>query len=207
MKNIFDQYAPEYDEWYSRHAVTYQSEIAALEKVIPLFKKGIEIGAGTGRFSTPFNITIGVEPAANMAKIAEEKGITVINAVAENLPLHDESFDFVLMVTTVCFLPNVPEAFAEAYRILKKQGKIILGIIDKNSPIGIKYERIKNENKFYKNAHFYSTEEITALLKNSGFSKFNYWQTLFDSNSSSVETPQPGHGKGSFVVIEATKGL
>ncbi len=207
MENVFEDNALEYDEWYERHSTIYQSEIAALRKAIPANKKGIEIGTGTGRFSTPFSIAIGVEPSANMAKLAEEKGITVINAVAENLPFHNESFDFVLMVTTVCFLSDIPKAFNEAFRILKDQGKIILGIIDKNSALGKEYERMKNENKYFVNAHFHSTEEITALLKGEGFIKFDYWQTLINLQKNSVEEPQHNYGKGSFVVIQATKEI
>lgn len=33
-------------------------------------------------------------------------GINVIEAVAENLPFSDEEFDFVLMITAVCFFDN-----------------------------------------------------------------------------------------------------
>lgn len=205
MENVFDNNAKEYDDWYERHSTIYQSEISAIKKAIPVNKKGIEIGVGTGRFSTPFRIFIGVEPSANMAKLAEERGITVVNAVAENLPFHNESFDFVLTVTTVCFLSDIPKSLNETYRILKDQGKIILGIIDKNSPLGKQYEKMKIENKFYADAHFHSTEEITALLKDAGFSKFNYWQTLEHSESNTVEEPQHGYGKGGFVVIEAIK--
>jgi len=39
-----------------------------------------------------------------MARIAERRGITVYRAYAENLPIDNATFDFVLMVTTVCFL-------------------------------------------------------------------------------------------------------
>lgn len=205
--NVFDEYTGEYDLWYEKHNDKYQSEIIALKKLIPLGKKGIEIGVGTGRFSIPFGIRIGVEPTANMAKFAEERGITVINGVAESLPFHNQSFDYVLMVTTVCFLSDIPKAFLEAYRILKDNGKIILGIIDKNSPLGKEYEKIKMDNKFYSEAHFLSTEELTELLKNAGFVKFDYWQTLFNTSENTIEDPKHGYGQGSFVVIQATKEI
>lgn len=205
--NAFDENTVEYDEWYNRHKGKYQSEILALKKLIPEGKKGIEIGVGTGRFSLPFAIKIGVEPSENMAKVAEERGITVINGVAENLPFHYESFDFVLMVTTVCFLSDIPNAFKEAYRILKDNGKIILGIIDKNSPLGKEYEKIKTQNKFYSDAHFHTTEKITELLKQAGFIKFDYWQTIENAEGDVIEDPKHGYGRGSFVVIQGTKEI
>ena len=205
--NVFDEYTDEYDLWYDKHHNKYQSEVIALKKLIPVGKKGIEIGVGTGRFSIPFGIRVGVEPSPNMAKLAEEKGITVINGIGESLPFHNETFDYVLMVTTVCFLSDIPKAFSEAYRILKDQGKIILGIIDKNSPLGKEYEKMKMDNKFYSDAHFHSTEELTELLKNAGFIKFDYWQTLFNTSDDVIEDPKHGYGQGSFVVIQATKEI
>ena len=201
----FNQNTQEYDQWFEKHSTIYQSEILALKKAVPINKKGVEIGSGTGRFSLPFKINIGVEPSYNMSKLAEQKGMTVINAVAENLPFHNHSFDFALMVTTVCFLSDIPKSFSEVHRILKPNGEIILAIIDKNSELGRKYEKEKSSNKFYSDAHFHSTEELTVLLQQSHFQNFQYWQTLASLKENEIEKPEKGYGKGSFVVIKATK--
>ncbi|OFY84087.1 MAG: methyltransferase type 11 [Bacteroidetes bacterium RIFCSPLOWO2_12_FULL_35_15] len=205
IETAFDKNALEYDNWFEKHAPIYQSEILALKEAIPAHKKGVEIGSGTGRFSLPFNIRIGVEPSPNMSILAEQKGMTIINSVAENLPFHNHSFDFALMVTTVCFLSDIPKAFSEVHRILKPQGEIILAFIDKNSELGKKYEKEKSENKFYKSAHFHSTQEITELLQQANFHKFSYWQTLTKNYSDEIEQPAQGFGTGSFVVIKAIK--
>lgn len=47
-------------------------------------------------------------------------------------------FKFVLFVTTVCFLDDINKAFREAYRVLKKGGRLIAGLIDfiKNLSLG-----------------------------------------------------------------------
>lgn len=203
--SVFDKNTLDYDNWFERHPAIYQSELLALKQAIPKNKKGIEIGLGTGRFSQPFNIKTGVEPSENTARVAKQRRIQVIKAVAENLPIESKSFEFALMVTTVCFLSDIPKAFSEVHRILKPQGEIILGIIDKNSVLGKKYEIEKAENIFYKDAHFHSTEEITELLQQAGFEKFKYWQTLVKGNENEIEQPIPGFGKGSFVVIKAIK--
>jgi ubiquinone/menaquinone biosynthesis C-methylase UbiE len=204
-KKVFDQNTLEYDQWFEKHSTVYQSEIKAIQQAIPKNKTGIEIGVGTGRFAVPLNIKFGVEPSENMARVAEQSGITVYRAFGENLPIENETFDFALMVTTVCFLSDIPRAFSEVYRILKLQGELILAIIDKNSELGRKYETGKASNKFYKGAHFHSTEEITELLKQSGFGKFEYLQTLIKLNGYEIEKPLKGYGKGSFVVIKAFK--
>ena len=202
---VFDNYTLDYDDWFDRHKMAYLSELLAIKQAIPLEKEGIEIGVGTGRFAEHFNIKHGVEPSENMAKIAEHRGIKVIRAVAEDLPVESESFDFALLVTTVCFLSDIPKAISEIHRILKPQGEIILAIIDRNSELGKKYEIGKAENKFYKDAHFHSTEEISDLLAQADFGKFEYWQTLFKEKSEQIESPKKGFGEGSFVVIKAQK--
>jgi len=202
---VFDNNALEYDQWFDKHKTVYQSEILAVQQAIPQHKEGIEIGIGTGRFAEPLNIKVGIEPSENMAMVAEQRGITVYRAFAENLPIENGSFDFALMVTTVCFLTDIPKAFSEVYRILKPQGEIILAIIDKNSTLGRKYEMEKSTNKFYKDANFRTTQEITGLLKQSGFGNFQYWQTLTNTELAGVQQPQKGYGQGSFVVIKAIK--
>lgn len=203
--SVFNKNTLEYDQWYDKHSNTYQSEILALKQAIPNNKNGIEIGVGTGRFAKPLNIKFGVDPSENIAQVAEQRGIKVYRTLAENLPFENETFDFALMVTTVCFLSDIPKAFSEVHRILKPKGEIILGIIDKNSKLGKQYQREKSKNKFYQDAHFHSAEEITALLKEAGFHSFSYWQTLTKINSDEAEQPQEGYGKGSFVVIKAVK--
>jgi len=57
-----------------------------------------------------------------MREKAKRKNINVINAVAEKLPYHDESKDFVLMVTTICFVDDIYKSFEEVNRILKNDG-------------------------------------------------------------------------------------
>ena len=203
--STFDKNTLEYDKWFDKHSNIYQSEILALKKAIPPNKKGVEIGSGTGRFSFPFKINIGVEPSPKMSKFAEQKGMTIINAVAENLPFHNHSFDFALMVTTVCFVSDIPKAFSEVHRILKPKGEFIIGLIDRNSELGKKYEKEKFKNKFYRDAHFHSPEEITELLADAGFNGFSFWQSLINPQTNKVEVPQRGYKKGSFIIIKSKK--
>jgi len=115
-----------------------------------------------------------------MASLARQRGIEVVEGVAEALPFQDGSFDFVLMVTVICFLNDVEKALSEACRVLKPGGCIIIAFIDKNSPIGKTYEQYKNENVFYKEATFYSVEDVTGLLQSAGFKNLSFCQTVFN---------------------------
>jgi len=205
---VFDKYFEDYDQWYEDNKLVYLSELEAFKKVIPINKKGLEIGVGTGRFAEPLGIEYGVDPSENMLSIAKKRGIKTFVGKGENLPFPDKEFDYVLLAITICFVENPDKVIEEARRVLKDNGKIIIGIVDRNSPLGKFYlEKKKEGHKFYKYATFYSTEEIVEMLKKHNFKDFIFYQTIFGSinDIKEIEEPKEGYGEGSFVVISATK--
>jgi ubiquinone/menaquinone biosynthesis C-methylase UbiE len=207
IATVFDNFALEYDQWYDLHPFAYRSEIEAIKRFIPSEGLGVEIGVGTGRFSVPFSITVGVDPSESMAAIARSRGITVHLAKAERLPFESEHFDYALMVTTLCFVENPQATLKEVHRILKPHGLLILAIIAKETQLGKAYEAMRSSNKFYAEAIFYSTQQVLDLLHQSGFIQPETCQTIF-SNPESMTALDPirnGHGEGAFVVIRSTK--
>lgn len=203
----FEKYSKKYEDWFERNEFAYKSEIQAIKELLPQGKNGIEIGVGSGRFAIPLGIKIGVDPSPRMRKIAQQKGIKVIDAVAEDLPFENSQFELVLMVTTICFVDNLNLSFREAYRILKLGGYLIIGFVDKDSPLGKLYRQHKKKNVFYKIATFYSVKEVIYNLNKVGFKEFNFKQTIFHSLNKikNVEPVKEGHGEGSFIVIRARK--
>jgi len=203
----FDEYLTEYEDWFNEHKYVYESEVEAVRHFIPKNKKGIEIGIGTGRFAIPFNIKEGVEPSASMRDYSLRLGLTVYDGIAEKLPLENESYDFVLMVTTICFVDDVNKAFQEVRRILKTNGSFIIGLVDKNSLLGKIYEDMKEQNKFYRLATFYSADEVKKLLEENNFNNIEIVQTVFGELSTirSIQPFKEGYGEGGFVVIKAIK--
>lgn len=203
--DIFDRYYKEYDSWYDRNRFAYLSELEALKKVVPEFEKGLEIGVGTGRFAQAMGITLGIDPSAEMLKIAAERGVITRCGVGEDLPFWEESFDFVAIIISLCFVNNPLKVLQESRRVLKKNGRIILGIVDKDSFLGKFYQ--KKKSIFYKTANFFNIKDISELFKGVGFNKSTYHQTLFNypDKLNIIEKPQKGFGKGGFVVIAAKK--
>ena len=201
----FDKNYKRYDSWYEKNKYVYLSELEAIKKVVPKSGKGLEIGVGTGRFAEPLGIKNGVEPSKNMAHIARERGIDVKIGIGEKIPFRNTTFDYVAIIITLCFVQNPQKVLKESRRVLKKKGKLIIGIIDKNSFLGKLYQ--KKKSAFYKQAHFFSATEVTELLKATGFNRFSYYETLFKHprKTTSVEKPRKGCGKGSFVVISSQK--
>ncbi|MGC8932904.1 MAG: class I SAM-dependent methyltransferase [Candidatus Methanodesulfokora sp.] len=204
----FDVYYNEYDEWYERNRFAYLSELKALEIEIPKGKRGLEVGVGTGRFAGPLGVSFGVDPSVNMLRMAREREVEVVQGRGEELPFFDGIFDYVLMVITICFLDHPDTVISEIRRVLKPNGLIIVGIVDKESFLGKYYiEKKERGSKFYRNARFFSVNEVAELLERHGFRKKKVVQTLFDlpERLKGVEEPREGFGEGGFIVIIAEK--
>lgn len=203
----FERFALRYEAWFSRHGFAYESELQAVRSLLPKEGEGVEIGVGSGRFAAPLGIKLGIDPSLRMLKLAKRRGVEVVGGVAEALPLPASQFDFALMVTTLCFLDDVETALRETWRVLKPGGCLVIGFIDRESALGRLYQQRKGEDVFYREAAFHSVEEVTAHLKKAGFEKPRFAQTIFRNlpEITCTEPVRKGYGKGSFVVVKATK--
>lgn len=203
----FEKYSDQYENWFKRNNYAYGSELKAISEQLPINENGIEIGVGSGRFAAPLGIKIGIDPSAKLGKIARGKGVGVIRGVAEKLPFCDSSFDFALITTTICFVDDIHSSFSEAYRILKPEGLLIIGFIDKESPVGRIYQQRRGDSAFYRIATFHTVDEVAFGLKAAGFKCMSITQTIFQAlaDMRDVEPAKKGYGEGSFVVIKATK--
>jgi len=203
MNSVFDRFVKKYDAWYDKNKFAYLSELEALRKILPNKGKGLEIGVGTGRFAVPLGIKFGVDPSKRMLEFAKARGIKVELGSGEDLSFNRASFDYVVIIITLCFVKDPLKVLKETKRVLRKNGKLIIGIIDKDSFLGEFYHT--KQNIFYRQAHLCSVKELASLLRQVGFEKISYFQTLFSlpGNITSIEKPQKGFGKGGFVVIVA----
>ena len=200
----FEKYSDRYDAWFEKNSGVYHVELEAIRQLIPSSQaSGLEVGVGSGRFAAPLGIKVGVEPSERMAAKAEKQGIRVFRGVAEDLPFSDSEFDFVLMVTTICFVDDVLKSFREAFRVLKPHGCIIVGFVDRESELGRQYSENRDTSVFYKEATFFSTREVRQYLMDAGFGDMIFKQTLISGEAQ--EMIQDGFGKGAFVVIKGEK--
>ena len=205
----FDSYSDEYDQWFIEHEYVFQSELKAIRKVLPVSGRGIEIGVGSGIFAEPLGILEGIDPSPAMRAKARQRNINVIDAVAENLPYADESVDFAVMITTLCFVDDLYQCLSEARRVLKDGGTLIIGFVDKDSPVGQLYLQHRDESVFYRNAVFYSSEELSRILNKTGFGIEKIFQTVFGKldEIDRVQDVLEGYGKGSFVAMSVKKSV
>ncbi len=205
--DAFQKYTDEYDHWFEVNRFAFLSELNAVKKALTQSENVIEIGIGSGIFAEPLGINEGIDPSEAMRQKAEKKGLKVLHAVAEKLPYPNESLNGAVMITSICFVDDIYQSFKEAHRVLKNNGFLIIGFVDKDSPVGKEYQKHKEQSTFYRKATFFGTQELSEILIKTGFRVVETWQTIF-GKLEGISAEQPvikGFGEGSFVVIKAQK--
>jgi ubiquinone/menaquinone biosynthesis C-methylase UbiE len=201
-----DENVARYESWFEKHPAVFKSEVGLLRSMIPA-GVGFEVGIGTGLFARELGIRMGNDPSESMLRIAQSRNLITYRCKGNCLPFHDGYFDFVLMVTTICFLDDVAGTLKECFRVIRPGGSIIVGFVDKESIIGKAYQAAGVKSLFYKEAEFYSAREVRSFLKEAGFIVKKVRQTLFGELSGITEGQQhlEGSGKGGFVAVLANR--
>jgi len=207
----FDDLALEYDAWFEGEGKpVFAIEVPAFRELLPtLPKPWLEIGVGSGRFAQALGIETGIDPSSKLLKMARRRGVNAFLGHGEQEVFDEESFGTVFLIVTVCFLDSPLEVLKEAKRILMPGGKIVLGLVLKESPWGRFYQTQKEEgHRFYKYATFYRYDEVAKLLEQAGFSIEQVISTLFQrpGKVKRMELPQKGYSSSAgFTVIVAGK--
>ncbi|MEX2724342.1 MAG: class I SAM-dependent methyltransferase [Candidatus Freyarchaeota archaeon] len=110
---------------------------------------------------------IGVDPLMGTFFKPTRNNISYIRAVGENLPFVDEKIDFVLSWNVLDHMYNPEKSMEEMYRILKREGKLLLLV--HTFPLIIMFfkpivDKLDLEHPF----HFHY-KEIVKMITNKGF--------------------------------------
>jgi len=209
----FDDLASQYDAWFDREgSLIFFIEVQAFRDVLPsLPKPWLEIGVGSGRFAQALGIETGVDPSVKLLQIAKHRGINAFLGRGEQQLFDPESFGTVFLIVTLCFLDSPLDVLKEANRILIPGGKVVLGLVLRESPWGKFYQRKKDEgHRFYKYATFYRCDEVVRLLVKAGFMGERMLSTLFQKPSGVQHTEKPKEGyypdAGFTIIIGAKHG-
>ena len=206
----FNLYGEEYDRWFDTQGkIIFKNEVELFKKMgAHKLHPSLEIGSGSGRFTKALSIDFAVEPSETLRRISIKNGVIPIVGRGEHVPFDNEVFQAVFLIVTLCFLDDPVQVLKESYRILKKDGFLVLGLVLKNSPWGRFYlGKKKKGHKFYSYARFYTLEEVHAILKLGGFDIIDVYSTLLSSPPHSKDE-EPVHGyieEAGFTGIIASK--
>jgi demethylmenaquinone methyltransferase/2-methoxy-6-polyprenyl-1,4-benzoquinol methylase len=115
------------DYWYRRQALLR----AGLAPGMSI----LDVGCGTGLSAAaameivgPDDRVMGIEPSQGMLDEAlrRQRLHSGVRGLAERLPLHDDSFDFICMSFALRHVADLPAAFKEFKRVLKPGGKLLI---------------------------------------------------------------------------------
>lgn len=110
-------------------SVIFPAEAACLRPLLGgLPRPRTEIGAASGRFSA-LGVDMGVDPAARLLKLARCRGIQVICGTGARLPFRDGVFGAALIVVSLRFADDPAALLAEARRVVREDGAVILGMV------------------------------------------------------------------------------
>jgi SAM-dependent methyltransferase len=207
----FDELAREYDAWFDKAgSLIFHIETKAFREILTtLPKPWLEVGVGSGRFARELGIETGIDPSYKLIEMARYRGINSFLGRMEQKLFDEESFGTVFLICSLCFLDAPQEVLAEADRILMPGGKIVLGVVLKESPWGQLYSTKKTEgHRYYKHAIFYTYEEVAELIFQAGFGIERIISTLFQRPGKVhyVERHRNGYDpRAGFTIITAVK--
>lgn len=129
----------------------------------------LDIGCGTGHFTRLFagqirGRAIGLDPDADSLSYARKHATNEEQYVAgraESLPFSDQSFDYTIAVTSLCFVSDQERALRELVRVTRR--RFVLGLLNRRSLLHMQKGRAGGSGG-YRGAHWHTPSEIRALL-------------------------------------------
>ena len=137
LTGIFDRTAPDYDRmerllglgsgsWYRRHALLRAGLAPGMSVV--------DVAVGTGLVAREAALIVGdpaliagVDPSPGMLESAKvPAGVRLLRGKAEEIPLPDDSFDFLSMGYALRHISDLSAAFREFHRVLKPGGRVCI---------------------------------------------------------------------------------
>jgi SAM-dependent methyltransferase len=139
----------------------------------------LDVGCGDGVLATRLAFegarVTGLDASAEMIAAARRRAkaagvdIELVEGDASNLPFPAEPFDLVVSVATLCFSDDPQGPIREMIRVLKPNGRLILGELGRWNPWAA-VRRVKGWLGFavWRTAHFRSRGDLLALAAGTG---------------------------------------
>jgi demethylmenaquinone methyltransferase/2-methoxy-6-polyprenyl-1,4-benzoquinol methylase len=186
-RRLFDESAAGYDNssgvafmrvgrWYRRRMLRTAGALAP-------GRAHLDVGSGTGLCAAisqeivgPTGRTVALDPSTGMLEIARRRGVreTVVGR-AERLPFTDGTFDLVSMSYMLRHVEDLSLAFAEAHRVLRPGGRIVIfELTSPSNPVA---------RAAFRGAMHWAvpTVGVVASMRPATFPMMRYWAQTIDA--------------------------
>ncbi|MFW6066923.1 MAG: class I SAM-dependent methyltransferase [Myxococcota bacterium] len=153
-------------------------------------RRVLDVGTGDGTYAIEAArrgaraTGLDVDPAMISAARSRSEGAGVDIALregrAEALPFDDGTFDVVVAVTVLCFVPDPAGAVREMGRVLVPGGRLVLGELGRFS-VWAAERRVRGwlGSETWRHARFWSRSGLEALVREAGLRPFRFRGSVF----------------------------
>jgi len=179
-------FAVKFASGYGRDRLIFEIEMGAFLSILPLLPKPwLARGMGSGRLASFLDIPQGMGKERNLLKMTRAWKVSAI--------------------FTLC-LASCPALFLkECHHLLRREGKILIGFIPRESPWGRFYmETQKGRRPTHRWGQLYSLKKMEHMMMDAGFSIQGYFSTLFQKPGAVkvLENPMRGYlPQAGFLII------
>ncbi|NEU57335.1 class I SAM-dependent methyltransferase [Halorussus sp. MSC15.2] len=156
---FYDWFAPTPDAAEFRDALSFADR--EVERVL-------DVGGGTGRGASALGVSerIVADAAEGMTQQARRNGFEAVRADAATLPFAAEGVDAVLVVDALHHFGDYERAVAEAARVLRPGGVLVIREIDPTSLVGRVVE--VGEHLYGFDSTFFAPEDLGRAVADAG---------------------------------------
>lgn len=185
-KAYFNEWSHRYDRSILQHLVFRSSHKMFLDRIVPCYKhkhaiRVLDVGCGTGEFISGLARHLegaeihGMDLSCDMIRIAKAKfnlrHIKFKVGDVEHLPYADDVFDIITCSHSFHHYPDKKKALTEIYRVLKREGRLM--IIDGCRDVPHGNIIFKIVQKIERDVYHMLARELRHLLDEIGFHKIN----------------------------------
>lgn len=163
---------------YPRQLFFERTIINKVGSVNSLLDIGCCEGEATKKFNSVFKV--GLDTYYPNVKKLKERGIGPLVGDAQNIPIKNNTFDCIVATELIEHLPNPENLLKECYRILNKNGKLILTTPNKYSIRRYIAKIITGRTGNKAHLYTYTHNEIFNLLKKYKFNKIVFFPTTVE---------------------------
>ena len=178
--------AKKYASRYGRDFLIFEIERRAFHSILPFLRKPWSaLGMGSGRLARTLDIPGRMGKERNFLKMTRARKVPVI--------------------CTLCLSPSPAPFLKECHHLMRREGKILVGFIPRESPWGRFYaETQKGRRPIHRWGQLYSLKKMEHMMMDAGFSIQGYFSTLFQKPGGlkDLENPMKGyHPQAGFLVL------